>query len=66
MAYYNICPKCGAHNDPGERCSCAEKPGKQLMILDEHKYIDHKGIVRKNAESPRNGGGKARIYKFNF
>lgn len=22
MAYYNICPDCGAHLDPGERCDC--------------------------------------------
>lgn len=22
MAYYNVCPKCGAFLDPGERCEC--------------------------------------------
>lgn len=25
MAYYNICPKCGAHLDPGEPCDCEEE-----------------------------------------
>lgn len=20
--YFNICPRCGAHLDPGERCDC--------------------------------------------
>lgn len=24
MAYYNTCPHCGAHLDPGERCDCAQ------------------------------------------
>lgn len=25
MAYYHICPHCGAALDPGERCDCEEK-----------------------------------------
>jgi len=25
MAYYIICPRCGAHNDPGEKCGCREQ-----------------------------------------
>lgn len=32
MPYYNICPYCGDHLDPGERCSCQDKdqkPGRQ-------------------------------------
>ena len=24
MAYFNVCPKCGSHLDPGERCDCTE------------------------------------------
>lgn len=23
---YKICPRCGAHLDPGEHCDCLEKP----------------------------------------
>ncbi|WP_409969571.1 hypothetical protein RFF05_06575 [Bengtsoniella intestinalis] len=23
--YYRICPYCGSHNDPGERCDCQEQ-----------------------------------------
>lgn len=26
MPYYNTCPYCGAHLDPGERCDCQDKP----------------------------------------
>lgn len=25
MPYYNTCPHCGAHLDPGERCDCQDK-----------------------------------------
>lgn len=24
MAYFNTCPICGAHLDPGERCTCRD------------------------------------------
>lgn len=25
MPYYIICPRCGSHLDPGERCDCQDK-----------------------------------------
>lgn len=25
MAFYDICEKCGAHLDPGERCDCEDE-----------------------------------------
>lgn len=25
MPYYKICPECGAHLDPGEKCDCQEE-----------------------------------------
>ena len=28
MSYYNTCPHCGAHLDPGERCDCQDKQEK--------------------------------------
>ena len=24
MEYYRVCPVCGAHLDPGEKCDCQE------------------------------------------
>ncbi len=29
MAFYRICPKCGAHLDPNERCDCEETAEKE-------------------------------------
>lgn len=25
MAYFNECPECGAHLDPGEECECKQR-----------------------------------------
>lgn len=25
MAFYDVCKKCGAHLDPGERCDCEDE-----------------------------------------
>jgi len=25
MSYYNECPNCGAHLDPGEKCDCEKE-----------------------------------------
>lgn len=32
MAFYRICPNCGAHLDPGEKCDCEE-----IRIAQEQK-----------------------------
>lgn len=29
MSYYNVCPNCGAHLDPGERCDCEKEEPRQ-------------------------------------
>lgn len=26
MSYYRVCPRCGAHLDPGELCDCRQRP----------------------------------------
>ena len=29
MAFYNTCPYCGSHLDPGERCDCQKEKAKK-------------------------------------
>lgn len=31
MSYYHVCPNCGSHLDPGERCDC-KLPRSQAII----------------------------------
>ncbi len=40
MPYYNICPYCGSHLDPGERCDCQDKrePERQ-SAADKKKEV---------------------------
>ena len=33
MAYYNICPDCGANLDPGERCTCRQEHERRIKIM---------------------------------
>lgn len=39
MPYYNICPHCGSHLDPGERCDCQDKSQgtEQQEATDKNK-----------------------------
>lgn len=30
--FYRVCPKCGAHLDPNERCDCGKEKEKQDNI----------------------------------
>ena len=34
MAFYRICPDCGAYLDPGEQCSCHEE---RLIEMERKK-----------------------------
>lgn len=41
MPYYNICPHCGSHLDPGERCDCQNKvqEPKRQESADKNKEV---------------------------
>lgn len=42
--YYNECPKCGAHLDPGERCEeCIDKKNKLDKTNELFKTITKDG-----------------------
>lgn len=36
--YYDVCPFCGAHLDPGERCDCKEARGIFAAELYDKYY----------------------------
>lgn len=54
MSYYNTCPDCGAHLDPGERCDCRDYPQHRNMF-QRH---------RENFEREERVGGKDRCHHY--
>lgn len=42
MAFYNVCPKCGANLDPGERCNCTilESDAAQVTAGEFDSSVD--------------------------
>ena len=60
MAFYDTCPECGAHLDPGERCTCRdegrERPwraGVEVMEEPDGQYA----FRWPAGNMPREGGG---------
>ena len=43
--YYDICPDCGAHLDPGEHCDCEGR----------NRMVDSAEIMKKEASSGEDG-----------
>lgn len=37
MAFYNVCPYCGAHLDPGERCDCKDQQDERPPAIKNEK-----------------------------
>ena len=46
MPYYNICPHCGSHLDPGERCDCQSKGPEPKQRESADKTIIGKSACR--------------------
>lgn len=44
MSYYHVCPNCGSHLDPGERCDCktSEKPSDHRQACPRLLHHDRK------------------------
>ena len=60
MAFYRICPDCGAYLDPGEQCSCHEE---HLIEMERKEkataFVEKDGERRKEwPASPGGIGGK--------
>lgn len=56
MAYYNICPNCGAHLDPGEQCDCKdgieENVRKPALRTEVEQYTGQlRMILRRENEA---------------
>lgn len=53
MAFYRICPDCGAYLDPGEQCSCHEehmlkqkKREKAIIFIEKMMKEEKNGQLR--------------------
>ncbi|MCM1179948.1 MAG: hypothetical protein NC347_06810 [Clostridium sp.] len=47
MAYYNVCPNCGAHLDPGEPCDCKDRVEEKPKMSVLHTEVEqHTGQLR--------------------
>lgn len=40
MTYYKICPSCGGHLDPGERCECENE---KVKMKERWEYLTTEG-----------------------
>ena len=40
MAYYKVCPLCGAALDTGERCDCLDEPREESPTGRRAEHID--------------------------
>lgn len=55
MPYYNVCPYCGAHLDPGERCTCREE--RAAIVPDKLEAVKIRGVKKEQL---------VQTYKFKF
>ena len=47
MAFYRICPDCGAYLDPGEQCSCHEE-----CLIEMERKEKATAFVECNGQQP--------------
>lgn len=40
MAYFDTCPDCGAHLDPGEHCDCREEKERQIALYSQQLEME--------------------------
>lgn len=45
MSFYRICPKCGAHLDPDEKCECESLEQKQEGFFDQRTVCPATGQI---------------------
>lgn len=42
MAFYRICPDCGASLDPGEKCDCRDEKERKQEFYSQHLKMEPK------------------------
>lgn len=40
MSYYNVCTRCGAHLDPGEKCDCREESSHKTLFQRQRENYE--------------------------
>ena len=48
VAYYHICPMCGANLDPGEKCDCENERHKLNEIYSKNLKVMPTGQIALN------------------
>lgn len=51
--YYNVCPNCGAHLDPSEKCDCMTMTDAAREAANAYKRAWNKRNPEKNKEYQR-------------
>ena len=72
MSYFRICPLCGAHLDPGERCDCRNKeedrPGAwntetvkgEAEVSSPLFRLHHNGLKEEKQDAGKKKSGRLR------
>lgn len=50
MSYYRICPNCGAHLDPGEKCDCLKQSAKCPLFCCRWDHGEEHSILCARAD----------------
>ena len=56
--YFEICPECGAHLDPGERCDCADMSAADRAAL--RRFCCSSAAYQKGVDVKSNENGNQR------
>lgn len=65
MAAYNICPLCGAHLDPGEKCTCEYEKALEIVAGNHRQPVVHElKISEKYFKDVVNGFKTFELRKF--
>lgn len=53
MPYYNICEKCGATLDPGEKCTCERERKEEQEQKELKRQVEFTKMILKHSKRKR-------------